>query len=97
MARRFYLISYDITDDHRRARVFRLLRGWGDHVQYSVFCCQLNLRELLRLKQHIKDRLNAHEDQTLVVDAGPVAGQRPEPEIDYVGRTWQPDVRTQIV
>ncbi|MGI6496948.1 MAG: CRISPR-associated endonuclease Cas2 [Kiritimatiellia bacterium] len=40
--RRFYLVSYDIPDDKRRARVFKLMRGWGERVQYSVFCCQLN-------------------------------------------------------
>ena len=95
--RRFYLISYDITDDRRRNRVFKLLRGWGERVQYSVFCCQLNPREKLRLADEIKGHINQDEDQTLFVDAGPVKGERPIPEIAYVGKIWKPEQRTQIV
>jgi CRISPR-associated protein Cas2 len=49
--RRVFLVSYDIPDDKRRNRVFKLLTGWGDHVQYSVFCCQLNPRECHQLER----------------------------------------------
>ena len=70
--RRFYLVSYDIPDDKRRVRVFKLMRGWGERVQYSVFCCQLNPRERLELIEELKTRMNASEDQTLIVDAGAV-------------------------
>lgn len=95
--RRFYLVSYDITDDRRRARIFKLLRGWGERVQFSVFCCQLNPRERHSLVGELKARMNNDEDQTLFVDAGPVGGERPIPEINYVGKVWQPEQRTQVV
>ncbi len=42
--RRRYLITYDISDDKRRARVFKSLRNRGDHLQFSVFLCELNPR-----------------------------------------------------
>jgi CRISPR-associated protein Cas2 len=95
--RRFYLVSYDIPDDKRRARVFKLMRGWGERVQYSVFCCQLNPRERLELIEELKTRMNASEDQTLIVDAGAVKGERPVPDIAYVGKVWRPEQRSQIV
>lgn len=95
--RRFYLVSYDITDDKRRTRIFKLLRSWGERVQYSVFCCQLNSREKLQLADELKTRLNQDEDQTLFVDAGPVKGEQPIPEIAYIGKVWRPEPRTQIV
>ncbi len=95
--RRFYLVSYDIPDDRRRTRIFKLLRGWGERVQYSVFCCQLNPRERLRLVDELKSRMLQSEDQTLFVDAGPVKGERPVPEIAYIGKVWTPEQRTQIV
>ena len=31
------LIAYDIPDDRRRSRAARVLEGFGDRVQYSVF------------------------------------------------------------
>ncbi len=95
--RRFFLVSYDIPDDRRRARVFKLMRGWGERVQYSVFCCQLNPRERHALTDELKTRMNHDEDQTLFVDAGPVEGERPVPEIVYVGKVWRPEQRTQVV
>lgn len=95
--RRFFLVSYDIPDDRRRARIFKLLHGWGERVQYSVFCCQLNPREQHTLLDELKSRMNNDEDQTLFVDAGPVEGERPVPEISYVGKVWRPEQRTQIV
>jgi len=45
-----YLIAYDVSDDKRRARVFKTLMGNGDHAQFSVFFCDLNDVELLKLK-----------------------------------------------
>lgn len=95
--RRFYLVSYDIPDDRRRTRVFKLLRGWGERVQYSVFCCQLNAREKLRLADELKTRMNQNEDQTLLLDAGPVKGEHPVPDISYVGKVWTPEQRSQII
>ncbi len=36
-----YVVSYDITNDRRRAKIARLLEGFGQRVQYSVFECEL--------------------------------------------------------
>ena len=35
-----YLVCYDIADDKRLRKVFKLMRGFGDHLQFSVFECQ---------------------------------------------------------
>lgn len=34
-------VTYDICQDKRLARVHKTMRGFGDHLQYSVFECQL--------------------------------------------------------
>ena len=47
----YYLICYDIEDDQQRSRIARLLEGFGERVQQSVFECQLDpsgWRQLLR-------------------------------------------------
>ena len=40
-----YLVCYDITDDKRLRRVFKTCKNYGDHLQYSVFECDLNPKE----------------------------------------------------
>lgn len=32
-----YLVCYDVSDDKRRNRIAKILLGYGDRVQYSVF------------------------------------------------------------
>ena len=97
MARRFFLVSYDISDDKRRDRVYKSLLGFGDRVQYSVFCCQLNPRERVQMESALKERIHHEDDQVLVLEAGPVDGQNPQPLVDYIGRTWSPSPRVQVV
>ena len=48
--RNSYLICYDICDDKRLRKVFQVMRGYGDHLQYSVFECQLKESDLVRLR-----------------------------------------------
>jgi CRISPR-associated protein Cas2 len=42
----FTIISYDVVEDRRRAKVLKLLKGYGTHVQYSVFECDLQPLQL---------------------------------------------------
>ena len=46
-----YIVTYDITDDRRREAVFKALRGFGDHLQYSVFRCDLSDRERVEMSE----------------------------------------------
>ena len=96
MSRRHYLISYDVGDDKRRTRVFGLLRGNGDHAQFSVFLCQLSRTELARLRADLQPVLHADEDQVLILDLGKV---RPGQTValETMGRVYSPPVRTMIV
>ncbi|MDR1568783.1 MAG: CRISPR-associated endonuclease Cas2, partial [Streptococcaceae bacterium] len=38
---RYYLVSYDISDDTRLRKVHKLLKGYGTRWQRSVFFCKL--------------------------------------------------------
>ena len=49
-----YVIAYDIADDRRRNRIARLLEGYGERVQYSVFEAWLNDTELQKLRQRLE-------------------------------------------
>ena len=96
MARRRYLVTYDVADDKRRTRIMNTLRDHGDRLQFSVFRCDLSLREVQLLKQTLHALLHHTEDQTLIVDLGPLdTGQGDG--IESVGRAYQPEARARII
>ncbi len=52
--KQFVLVSYDISSDRRRLKVMKLLEGYGDHVQFSVFECRLEPGDLDTLRRKLK-------------------------------------------
>lgn len=94
--RQTFIISYDVSCDKRLRRVYRLMRGWGDHIQYSVFRCELNARELVELRSQLAFLINHQEDQVLFVDVGPVDG-RGSTSIRAIGKVYSPPERRAIV
>lgn len=59
----FVILAYDISDDRRRARLFKLLKRFGSPVQESVFEFHLNAGELARLKKAVATVIREQEDQ----------------------------------
>lgn len=70
-----YLVSYDVTDDKRRRKVFKTLLGFGEHAQYSVFLCTLTPAGFVRLRARLHDLLHHREDRILFADLGPSEGR----------------------
>jgi|WetSurMetagenome_2_1015567.scaffolds.fasta_scaffold02939_9 CRISPR-associated protein Cas2 len=75
MMRGMYVVSYDVSDPKRLRKIFRLMRNWGDHIQLSVFRCELSPEELLRMECELEEIINHTEDQALVIYLGPVEGR----------------------
>lgn len=71
-AARRYLVAYDVSDDHRRSRVARRLKEFGDRVQYSVFVVDVRPARLVRLRGLLEGLINDQEDSVLLCDLGPV-------------------------
>lgn len=81
MARRRYLIAYDIADPQRLRAVMSLMEGYGTRLQYSVFLCDLSSRELFLWRQSILSRIKLKFDSVVVLDLG-----RPEANnIEVIG------------
>ncbi len=94
--RQVYLVTYDISDDRRRDQVFRILRGFGDHLQFSVFRCETSETELIRLRGRLLEAINPKEDQVLFADLGPWDG-RGTTAITSLGRSYTHPERHAIV
>ncbi len=79
-----YLVCYDICDDKRLRKVFQTMRGYGDHLQYSVFECQLTATDLARCRAELATIIHHDEDQVLFVNLGP--GRRARRPRDHGAR-----------
>ena len=58
----FYSICYDISDDRRRTKISKILKDYGERVQYSVFEANLEPDQLERLMKRAAKVLNEDED-----------------------------------
>ncbi len=83
--RRVYIVSYDISDPKRWREVYRTMRGFGQHLQLSVFSCDLTAAQRIQMIAALDSAIDATEDQVLVIDLGP-AQARPIHDIVAVGR-----------
>ena len=72
--RTLYIVSYDIVAPRRWRKVYRLMCGHGDRVQYSVFRCALSDRERIQLIEKLSREVKHTEDQVLFFPLGPVNG-----------------------
>jgi CRISPR-associated protein Cas2 len=66
-----YLICYDIRDPKRWRRAYKLLKGYGKSLQYSIFECRMTRRELERMRWELEKELS--EEDSLMI-AGLCAG-----------------------
>jgi CRISPR-associated protein Cas2 len=58
----FIVVAYDVTDDRRRTRLHKRLKGFGTPVQYSVFECLLDERRFQELKATVRKTINTKQD-----------------------------------
>lgn len=78
MSNLFYLIIYDLPDNKaankRRTRLHKMLCGYGEWTQYSVFECFLTVVQFVKLQTQLETLIKPDEDSVriYVLDAGAV-------------------------
>lgn len=78
MSTLFYLIIYDLLDskaaNKRRTRLHKMLSGYGQWTQYSVFECFLTAVQFAKLQTQIEILIKPDEDsiRIYILDAGSV-------------------------
>jgi CRISPR-associated protein Cas2 len=85
--RQRYIVTYDIADQKRLRKVFKLLKGYGEHLQFSVFRCDLTNMALAKMKAELNEAIHALEDQVLIIDVGPTEG-RGEVVFESLGKAY---------
>lgn len=58
----FIVVAYDISDDRRRTRLHKGLKSFGTAVQYSVFECVLEERQLREMITMVRQTIDRSQD-----------------------------------
>lgn len=90
-----YIVSYDIADDRRWRRVFKLMRGYGRWLQLSVFQCRLTARRRAEMARRLEELIHNRDDHVLILDLGPA--DKVDPRVESIGKTFEPVQRTAVV
>lgn len=80
-----FVVTYDISCPKRWRKVYSIMHGFGEHVQLSVFRCDLTPPRLAELTAALEDVIHHIEDQVLIVRVGPTATTVPE-RFEVLGR-----------
>ncbi|MCX7771345.1 MAG: CRISPR-associated endonuclease Cas2 [Proteobacteria bacterium] len=58
----FVVISYDISDDNKRKKIAEILKDYGKRVQYSVFECNLDKKQIKNMIDEVLDYIDTETD-----------------------------------
>jgi CRISPR-associated protein Cas2 len=83
--RHVYIVTYDISDPRRLRRVYRTMRGFGEHLQLSVFQCDLTPTARVQMIAKLANVIHHGEDQVLLIDLGSTESH-PVKQIEALGR-----------
>lgn len=90
-----YIVTYDIGEPRRWRRLFKLMHGYGEWLQLSVFQCRLTRRRRVELTAAINEVINHNQDHVLILDLGTV--DRVELRVESMGKTYAPVTREPII
>ena len=90
-----FIVAYDVGEPRRWRRLFKLLHGYGEWLQLSVFQCRLTRRRHVELTAAIGEVIDHDQDHVLILDLGNV--ERVDPRVVSLGRTYAPVARAPII
>ena len=97
MARRRYLVTYDVREPSRLRKVFKVVKSYGEPLQYSVFVCDLDASEKTRLVADVTAAMRVSQDSVAIIDLGDVV-ERGQLCFEFLGtRRSLPSARLPIV
>lgn len=96
MEERLYVVTYDISDQKRWRIIFKIMKGYGEWLQLSVFQCRLSRRRLAEMRAKLDREIHHDEDQVVILDLG--HAESVTPKIVSLGRDYNPiEKRTKVV
>ena len=95
MDEHLYIVTYDIRDPKRWRRIFRIMNGYGEWLQLSVFQCRMNRRRHAELIALLDGMIHHADDHVVLMDVGPA--DKVAPHITSLGRNFNPVERSSVI
>lgn len=95
MEQHIYIVTYDVADPKRWRRLWKVMRGYGQWVQLSVFQCRLSRRRHAELIAILDDIIHHQEDHVVMIDVGPA--DQADPRVVSLGKPFEPVPREPII
>ncbi|HED14903.1 MAG TPA: CRISPR-associated endonuclease Cas2 [Gammaproteobacteria bacterium] len=95
MEEHLYIITYDISDPKRWRRVFRLMKGYGEWLQLSVFQCRMSRKRHAELVALLDGIVHHKDDHILLMDVG--LADKVTPRITSLGKSFDLVIREPII
>ena len=95
MDEHLYIVSYDIRDQKRWRAVFRLMKGYGEWLQLSVFQCRLSRRRHAELLATLDEIIHHRHDHVLMLDLG--MADKVDPRVVSLGKNFSPITREPVI
>ena len=90
-----YIVTYDVADEKRWRRLFKLMHGYGEWLQLSVFQCRMTRMRQLELVRQIEAILDREKDHLLMLDIGPA--ENVQPRVLSIGKAFAPIERLPVI
>ena len=95
MSEHLYIVAYDISDPKRWRRIFKLMNGYGDWLQLSVFQCRLSSKRHAELVAMVDEIIHHKDDHVIMLDLG--LAEAVKPKIVSLGKAFQPVERAPTI
>ncbi len=95
MDEHLYIVAYDIADPKRWRRVFRLMHGYGEWLQLSIFQCRLSRRRHAELLALLDGIIHHEHDHVITLDIGVAEAVRPR--VVSLGKDFKPVQREPVI
>lgn len=95
MEEHLYIVTYDISDPKRWRKVFKIMKGYGEWLQLSVFQCRLSRQRHAELVAIMDEVIHHEEDHVVLMDMG--VADKVEPRVTSLGKDFEAVGREPII
>jgi len=95
MDEHLYVVAYDIADKKRWRQVFRLMHGYGEWMQLSVFQCRLSRTRHAEMIALLDGIIHHDDDHVIVMDMG--IADAVKPRTVSLGKDFKPVERSPVI
>ena len=92
---RLIIVAYDILSPKRWRRIFKLMKGYGEWQQLSIFQCRLSPRRRAELQFSLDNIIHHREDHVIMLDLGDA--DKVNPKVSSLGKQFTPMAREAII